>query len=48
MSKAIYKRKHFLKGLLIVLESESMIIMAGSVAAGQQAWFQSSSYKLTS
>ena len=34
MIKTVLKRKYLIGGLLTVSEDESMIIMAGSVAAG--------------
>jgi hypothetical protein len=33
MTKATLKKKHFIGGLLIVLESESMTIFAGNIAS---------------
>jgi hypothetical protein len=48
VTKAIYKRKHLIGDLFTVSERESMTIMAGSMAAGRQAWCWSSSRELTS
>jgi hypothetical protein len=39
MTKASYKRKHLIRGLLIVSEGESMPVMTGSMIAGQHAKF---------
>lgn len=37
MTKAPYKRKHLVGGLLIVLEADSTILTAGNMVAGKQA-----------
>jgi hypothetical protein len=38
MAKTAYRRKHFIKGLFIVSEGDSMTIMLGSMAASRQTW----------
>lgn len=48
MAKATYKRKCLSGAFLTVLESGSLMIMAGSVAAGEQAWHWSKSRELKS
>lgn len=48
MTKATYKRKHLLWGLLSISEGGSMTILAGSMAANRQAWHWGSSWELTS
>lgn len=35
MTEAIYKRKHLTGGLLKISEGESMVILAGGLAAGR-------------
>lgn len=45
VAKTTYRRKHFIKGLFTVSESESMIIMTRSMAASWQAWRWSSIHK---
>jgi hypothetical protein len=42
MTRATYKTKHLIGGLLTVSEGESMTIMAGTIAAHSQAWCWSS------
>lgn len=48
MAKATDKREHLSGAFLTVLESRSMMIMAGSVAANKQAWHWNKSRDLKS
>jgi hypothetical protein len=38
MTKATYKRKHFIEDLLTVSEGAFMTMMVGTVALGRKAW----------